>query len=118
MSKLSTINSHISSVQAKDSYSNIEQKGSMINDTDHPDHYNHGTECIELMLETQGIDAVLNFCTCNAFKYLYRHQFKGGDNDIQKAKWYIEKYLELKALKEANKKQKQQKLFYKRSLKK
>lgn len=68
----------------------------MKNNVDSPEHYNHGIECIELMINTQGLDAVLDFCTCNAFKYLYRHQFKNGDEDIQKAKWYIDKYLELR----------------------
>lgn len=62
----------------------------------HPSHYESGKfECIEVMLETQGKDAVMDFCLCNAFKYLYRHNRKNGTEDIKKAKWYIDKYLEL-----------------------
>ena len=36
-----------------------------------------------------------SFCICNAFKYLYRHENKNGVEDVRKAKWYLDKYLEL-----------------------
>lgn len=63
----------------------------------HPQHYESGKyECIDVMEETQGEDAVLNFCLCNAFKYLYRHKNKNGIEDIKKAKWYLDKYIEIK----------------------
>ena len=62
----------------------------------HPSHYELGKfECIDIMTETQGKDAVLGFCICNAFKYLYRHSRKNGIEDIKKAKWYIDKYIEM-----------------------
>ena len=62
----------------------------------HPTHYETGNfECIEVMEETQGREAVMNFCICNAFKYLYRHNGKNGIEDLKKARWYIDKYLEL-----------------------
>lgn len=61
----------------------------------HPSHYAGKFECIDVMIETQGVEAVKDFCLCNAFKYLYRHNGKNGVEDIKKAKWYIEKYLEL-----------------------
>ena len=62
----------------------------------HPSHYGKGSiECIELMLETQGEEAVKAFYICNAFKYLHRQKRKGGVADIKKAKWCLEKYLEL-----------------------
>lgn len=72
-----------------------------MNDKDnvnHPTHYETGKfECIEVMLETQGIEAVQDFCICNAFKYLYRHKNKNADEDIKKAIWYLNKYLELRS---------------------
>lgn len=44
----------------------------------HPSHYETGSfECIDVMLETQGKEAVMDFCICNAFKYLYRHKRNG-----------------------------------------
>lgn len=62
----------------------------------HPSHYEtRKFECIEVMEETQGVEAVKNFCICNAFKYLYRHANKNGLEDIKKARWYLDKYIEL-----------------------
>lgn len=69
----------------------------MADPVNHPSHYETGQfECIDVLLETQGAGAVEGFCICNAFKYLYRHRFKGGDEDVAKAKWYLDKYLELR----------------------
>lgn len=62
----------------------------------HPKHYETGRfECIEVIRETQGCEALKNFCICNAFKYLYRHNRKNGIEDVKKAKWYVDKYIEL-----------------------
>lgn len=61
-----------------------------------PAHYHAGNyECIDVMLATQGKEAVMSFCLCNAFKYLYRHNGKGALFDIKKARWYLDKYIEL-----------------------
>ena len=69
----------------------------MSNDiVNNPKHYCTGTfECIEVMLETQGVEATKDFCVCNAFKYIYRHRNKNGVEDIKKADWYLKMYLEL-----------------------
>ena len=74
----------------------------MIKDNvNHPQHYESGKfECIEVMLETQGVEDVKSFCVLNAFKYLYRHKLKNGVEDIKKARWYIDKYIELTDLNE------------------
>lgn len=62
----------------------------------HPKHYETDkVECIEAMEITQGRAAVMSFCLCNAFKYLWRHQRKNGVEDIKKARWYLDKYIEL-----------------------
>lgn len=62
----------------------------------HPSHYETGKfECIDVMLETQGKEAVKDFCVCNAFKYLYRYGNKNGLEDIKKAIWYLNKFVEL-----------------------
>lgn len=56
----------------------------MTDNVNHPAHYETGKfECIEVMLETQGVEATKDFCVCNALKY------------IKKADWYLKKYLEL-----------------------
>ena len=58
----------------------------------HPAHYTSGCgfECIEMMEMVFGKEAVHDFCTLNAFKYLWRYRQKGGTDDIGKAKWYLE----------------------------
>lgn len=62
----------------------------------HPAHYETGKfECIDVMIETQGVEAVKEYCLCNAFKYLYRSKRKNGLEDIRKAIWYLNKYVEL-----------------------
>ena len=62
----------------------------------HPSHYETGKfECIDVMVEALGTTAVRDFCVCNAFKYIYRHKRKGGDEDIAKANWYLNKFIEL-----------------------
>ena len=67
---------------------------------EHPVHYQSyikglNIEAIDCMRAAFGDDCVKGFCICNAQKYLYRHQSKGGRTDILKCKWYIDKYLEL-----------------------
>ncbi len=62
----------------------------------HPSHYDTGRyECIEVMEEALGREAVKAFCTCNAFKYLYRHKRKNGLEDLKKARWYLNKAIEM-----------------------
>lgn len=68
----------------------------MADSVNSPQHYCTGKfECIDVMLETQGLEAVKNFCICNAFKYLYRHNGKNGLEDVKKANWYLNKYIAL-----------------------
>ena len=68
----------------------------MVDVVNHPSHYETGTfECIDVMIETQGKEAVMDFCLCKAFKYLYRHRRTNGVEDIKKARWYVNKYIEL-----------------------
>lgn len=70
-----------------------------VNDNDvvnHPKHYTGGkVECIDAMESVFGIEAVKSFCLCNAFKYHWRHADKNGEEDLQKATWYMDKYKEL-----------------------
>ena len=62
----------------------------------HPSRYVSGDyECIKVMEAVFGKEAVKHFCLLNAFKYTWRHEKKGGNADIEKAKNYLEKYLEL-----------------------
>lgn len=52
-------------------------------------------ECIDVMIDAFGTDALKYFCILNAFKYLWRAEKKNGIKDIKKAVWYLNKYIEL-----------------------
>ena len=70
--------------------------GSTPSNVDHPSHYNQGgIECIDAMIAAYGVEAVKNFCKCNAFKYQWRFGDKNGEEDLKKAQWYQDKYMEL-----------------------
>lgn len=61
-----------------------------------PPHYiSNGIECFDVILASQGKEATKSYCLCNAMKYIFRHDNKNGIEDIKKAKWYIDKYLEI-----------------------
>ena len=65
-------------------------------DINHPDRYAGGRyECIDVMVDVFGVQAVKDFCKLNAFKYLWREEKKGGIEDAKKAIWYLEKFIEL-----------------------
>lgn len=67
----------------------------------HPEHYAYaGIECIDAIeaatSDKTGLEAV---CVANVIKYTWRYTKKNGVNDLEKAKWYLEKlikYLENK----------------------
>lgn len=64
-----------------------------IDNVNHPKHYADtcSIECIEAMQIAFGTEAVKNFCKCNAFKYLWRFKNKNGEEDLNKADWYIKR---------------------------
>lgn len=64
----------------------------------HPAHYETGKfECIDVMREAIGLEDTKGFCLCNAFKYIYRCTKKHTTpvEDVKKAIWYLNKFLEL-----------------------
>lgn len=63
----------------------------------HPDHYKtHTLECIDELEVVFGIDDVIAFCKCNAWKYRYRAGSKDDiTQDLAKSDWYINKAKEL-----------------------
>jgi len=59
----------------------------MNDNVNHPEHYTQhpsGVECIQ-------ITEHMGFCVGNAIKYLWRHEQKGGVEDLKKARWYIDR---------------------------
>ena len=62
----------------------------------HPDRYAGGKfECIDVMADVFGKEAVKDFCLLNAFKYIWRQEKKGGVEDIKKAMFYMDYYIKL-----------------------
>lgn len=68
----------------------------MNNDVDHPPHYTAGAvECIDaIAAATTGLSGLEAVCTANILKYVWRWKQKGGAQDLEKARWYINKLLE------------------------
>lgn len=62
----------------------------------HPSHYNHGgIECIDgIAAATCGLEGLDAVCTGNVIKYMWRWKFKNGIEDLQKAKWYLDKLIQ------------------------
>lgn len=63
----------------------------------HPKHYNieGKKECWDEMVDRFGVEATKTFCKLNYFKYLYRHSEKNGQEDLEKAKNYKKKFIDL-----------------------
>lgn len=70
----------------------MEENKNMI---DHPSHYTNGMECIDEMIAIFGKTATQHFCLLNVWKYRKRAVYKNGKEDMEKADWYMNKYLEL-----------------------
>lgn len=71
----------------------------------HPAHYASSKfECIDVMAEAIGLEDVKGFCLCNAFKYIYRctRKHKTPVEDVEKAIWYLNKFLELEKGRDAH----------------
>ena len=63
-------------------------KPDMVNN---PPHYNQGKiECIDAIRAALGPEAFRNYCTGNALKYIWRHPYKNGKQDVEKAIVYLQ----------------------------
>lgn len=58
----------------------------------HPNHYNGKYECIDVMKDVFGEEAIKEFYVMNAFKYLWRFKKKNGEEDLKKAYNYLGMY--------------------------
>ena len=67
----------------------------LIDKVNHPSHYTGGkVECIDaLEAATKYLTGIQAVCTANAIKYLWRWKKKNGREDLEKAKWYIDRLL-------------------------
>ena len=61
---------------------------------DHPEHYNKGNiECIDAIASALSPNELSGFIKGNIIKYLWRCNHKGGIEDIEKAKYYLDWYV-------------------------
>lgn len=66
---------------------------------EHPLHYTqNGIECIEAIKASMTSDGFMDYCKGNVIKYLWRWRDKGGVEDLEKARVYLNWMIE-----EANK---------------
>ena len=78
------------------SYKNIMEKieannVDMVND---PPHYNGGSiECIEAIQAALTPTEFRGYCKGNNLKYTWRENYKGKNQDLRKAAWYLDKLL-------------------------
>lgn len=55
----------------------------------HPSHYNQNKlETIEIIQQALTPEEFVGFLKGNIIKYLDRHEFKNGEQDLEKAQWY------------------------------
>ena len=65
----------------------------MDNNVNHPAYYNSmNYECIDVMRDVFGDDAVKTWIKLNIFKYSWRADHKNGGEDIAKIAWYASYY--------------------------
>ena len=73
----------------KEAYGNVD----MVNS---PPHYNKaGVECIDA-IEAATEDGFEYYLQGNILKYLWRYRYKNGVEDLEKAKWYLQKLINIK----------------------
>ena len=57
-----------------------------------PPHYRQGDiECIDAIRAALTEEEFRGYCKGNALKYVWRERFKGGNESLLKADWYIAK---------------------------
>ena len=65
----------------------------------HPSHYTGGNiEVIDYIQDvcSQINDGFVGVCVGNIIKYISRHEYKGGLEDLKKAQWYLNRLIEYK----------------------
>ena len=71
----------------------------MSNNVDHPNHYQSesGLEVIDVIKSfTSELSGEEAFCIGNAIKYICRYSKKNGTEDLEKAKWYIDRVISVR----------------------
>ena len=70
-----------------------------MSNVDHPNHYQSktGLEAIDVIKSfTSELSGEEAFCIGNAIKYICRYSKKNGTEDLEKAKWYIDRAISVR----------------------
>jgi hypothetical protein len=63
-----------------------------MDNVNHPSHYTEGKiECIEYIEDKLTPEEYRGYIKGNVLKYITREKHKNGDEDIRKAKWYLDR---------------------------
>lgn len=66
----------------------------IMSNVDHPQHYTASSvECIDAIVAALSPEELRGFIKGNVIKYLWRSEHKNGDEDLQKALWYLNWYV-------------------------
>ena len=59
-----------------------------------PAHYaSGGIECIDAIEASMTPEEFQGYCKGNLIKYTWRYRDKGGTQDLQKARWYLDRLI-------------------------
>ncbi len=62
----------------------------------HPSHYTDGgIECIEAIEAALTTEEFRGYCKGNCMKYIWRERHKGGTESLKKARWYLDRLIEM-----------------------
>lgn len=62
-----------------------------------PKHYNSGgIECIDAIAASMTQEQFIGYLKGNVIKYNWRFEHKNGVEDLEKAKWYLDKLIKVK----------------------
>ena len=69
----------------------------MTDDVNSPAHYqgDHGIECIQAISAQMSDEEYRGYLRGNVVKYVWRYQQKGGCQSLEKARWYLNKLIEV-----------------------
>jgi hypothetical protein len=61
-----------------------------------PEHYNSGgqIECIQYIADFLSYEEYVGYLRGNIAKYLHRWRYKNGLEDLNKARWYLDRLIE------------------------
>ena len=67
-----------------------------MNNVEHPSHYNqNGTETIEVIKAGMSAEQFEGFLVGNVIKYISRYKYKNGVEDLEKARFYLDKLVDV-----------------------